>query len=279
MSEPPVGRSGPGAAGEHIRRAGSAGQAASLQRRHQRWAAAGGGCWHCWRPLRCCGCRGRASPEVSAERGCGALGVRGWAAQCKAGQCRRGWSAAARRVPGQPFAPAGLREPRQCARAVCPSPPGAALRGPRWAAEGARGGRRAGSGSGDHALHDGLPHLLYPRSLPHLHVLQPPSPTFLESFLLPRRRGPLRPAASGAAHSLCGSRETLWSGRSPGEGATPPLPAPGAGGGLRRPGEPLLQPLSRRERGSEPGTGRSPGGPSLGKGEEPAAPRDAPRCR
>lgn len=133
----------------------------SLQRRHQRWAAPGGGSWHCWRPLGCCGCRGRASPEVSAGRGCGGEQSRAVPAQ--------GLVCSPRRLPGQPGG----------AWAECPCPHWAQpVRGPGW---------------GPAVLPDGLPHLFYPCSLPPSPRFAAALPHFPGALSPPRRRGPLRP--------------------------------------------------------------------------------------
>lgn len=79
------------------------------------------------------------------------------AMQSRAVPAERGWSATARRVPWQPFAPAGLGEPRQCV----PVPAGHSQCGGRAGLrrQPAVGGG-LGSGSADRTLPDGLPHLL-----------------------------------------------------------------------------------------------------------------------
>lgn len=178
-----------------------------------------------------------------------------------AGQYRAGQSlfAGAGGVPGQAFAPAGLGEPwRRASRPRRAEP----VRGPCWAARRTRGRRRGGGGRPAvrqccpprcHALPCAPPPSFISPLPPHLHVLQPPPPPPLSwsPFFSLGGGGPLRPAASGASHSLCGSRETLRSGRNPGEGAAPaarPLPRSlGRGGGLaggpgRRGGAPSAAP-------------------------------------
>lgn len=177
-------------------------------------------------------------------------------------------------VCSRPPRPGAGFHPREAggALAACPQlPPGSASEGEPCCA--ARGAPRGEVGWSQAVLLAFVPRSLRPPSfIPSL--LSAPRcvaalpRTFLKPFLLPRRRGPLRQAASGAAHSLCGSRETLWSGRNPGEVAAPavqPLPrSPGQGGGLAGgPGPQQRLP----HRGRAPSAAPGPAGDGAGAGQ------------
>lgn len=197
---------------------------------------------------------GQGQPR--GERGGG--GVR---AACRAIQGRAEFVCRSWRRPGAGFRSRGARG----ALAAClQTPPGRAGAG---AVLGCKENPRKKAGGGAAAPRSGsavlLAATLFPAPPPpsfisplppHLHVLQPPPPPpplSWSPFFSLGGGGPLRPAASGASHSLCGSRETLRSGRNPGEGAAPaarPLPRSlGRGGGLaggpgRRGGAPSAAP-------------------------------------
>lgn len=196
---------------------------------------------------------GQGQPR--GERGGG--GVR---AACRAIQGRAEFVCRSWRRPGAGFRSRGARG----ALAAClQTPPGRAGAGavlgckenPRKKAGGGRPPR------GPAVLSSSLPRsslrpppLLYFSSSPpssRFAAAPPPPPLSWSPFFSLGGGGPLRPAASGASHSLCGSRETLRSGRNPGEGAAPaarPLPRSlGRGGGLaggpgRRGGAPSAAP-------------------------------------
>lgn len=159
------------------------------------------------------------------------------------------------------------------ASAASPSPPGTAGAGavlgcegsPRWEADWAPAVPTA-------RFPTVSPISFIPVLFPHLHVLQPPSPTFLESFLLPRRRGPLGPAASGAAHSLCGSR-----GRAAGGGDPAAPRSCGWGRAAAAQGAPGGASVPAGD-GVTAGHGPQSWGSLSGEGRGAGAPRDASRC-